>query len=308
MILVTGGAGFIGSHTVDCLLAQGRRVRVLDNFSTGRWENLPTHPMLEVVRGDIADHACVEQAMVGVSAVLHLAAQVSVQASIDEPLASARSNISGFLTVLEAARRAGVARFVYASSAAVYGTPAHLPLDEEAPIRPLSPYGLEKSINDQYAALYRQLHGLSSLGLRYFNVYGPRQDPRSPYAGVISKFIDRLKSRSPLSIFGDGLQTRDFVFVKDVARANAQALGGDVIGVCNIATGSSVTLLQMIDALGLAAGCTPVVEHLPAKDGDIRDSATLVGRMNGELGVTAQIKLEEGLAQLWESSCGATSA
>ncbi len=308
MILVTGGAGFIGSHTVDCLLAQGRRVRVLDNFSTGRQENLPTHPMLEVIHGDIADQPCVEQAMVGVTAVLHLAAQVSVQASIDEPLISAHSNISGFLTVLEAARRAAVTRFVYASSAAVYGTPAHLPLDEEAPIRPLSPYGLEKSINDQYAALYRQLHGLSSLGLRYFNVYGPRQDPRSPYAGVISKFIDRLKSRLPLSIFGDGLQTRDFVFVKDVARANAQALSGDVIGVCNIATGSSVTLLQMIEALGLAAGCAPVVEHLPAKEGDIRDSATLVGRMNGELGVTAQITLEEGLAQLWESSRGATSA
>ncbi|MBB5019881.1 UDP-glucose 4-epimerase [Chitinivorax tropicus] len=298
MILVTGGAGFIGSHSVDALLSAGFSVRVLDNLSSGKLDNLPKHPRLSFVQADISDAAAVDAAMDGVEAVLHLAAQVSVQASIESPAFSAQSNIAGFINVIEAARKHGVKRLVYASSAAVYGTPAQLPLDETSPTRPLSPYGLEKLINDQYAALYRELHGFSSLGMRYFNVYGPRQDPRSPYAGVISRFIDRLQQQAPLTVFGDGGQTRDFIFVKDVAKANLAALQSSLQGVCNIGTGRSVTLLQMIDSLGQAASRGLQVDHQPARDGDIRESATQVTRMNQSLGVVASVGLIDGLKEL----------
>ncbi|WP_137936342.1 NAD-dependent epimerase/dehydratase family protein [Chitinivorax sp. B] len=301
MILVTGGAGFIGSHSVDALLAAGFQVRVLDNLSSGKLSNLPQHAALTFIQGDISDVDVVDRAMSGATAVLNLAAQVSVQASIEAPAFSAQSNITGFINIIESARRHGVQRLVYASSAAVYGSPAYLPLDEQAPTCPMSPYGLEKLINDQYAALYRELHGFSSLGMRYFNVYGPRQDPRSPYAGVISKFIDRLKQNQPLSVFGDGLQTRDFVFVKDVARANVAALQSPLQGVCNIGTGHCVTLLQMVDALAAVAGKQLQVAHLPARDGDIRESATYVSRMNDELSVRAAVSLPDGLAALLES-------
>lgn len=272
-VLVTGGAGFIGSHSVEALLAAGARVTVLDDFSSGKRENLPTSNYLRVLRGDIADGAAVEKALEGVSHVLHLAAQVSVRASIDDPAFSCRNNVQGFVNVLDGARRAGVQRVVYASSAAVYGTPERLPLDEESPVAPISPYGLEKSINDQYAALFRHLYGQSSLGLRYFNVYGPRQDPASPYAGVISRFADRLTRGEPLRVFGDGRQTRDFVFVRDIARINAQALASPAYGVCNVGTGSTTTLLALIDALAACAGRTPVVQFDSPAPGDIRHSA-----------------------------------
>ena len=219
-VLVTGGAGFIGSHSVDRLLESGARVRVFDNFSSGRRENLTPHPLLEIMVGDIRDRAAVADALAGITHVLHLAAQVSVATSMEAPLASADVNVGGFLNVLDAARAHRVQRMVYASSAAVYGVPARLPLHEEDPMLPLSPYGLEKSINDQYAALYREIYSQSSLGMRFFNVFGPRQDPSSPYSGVISLFVRRLREGQPLTVNGDGLQTRDFIFVGDVAAAH----------------------------------------------------------------------------------------
>ena len=200
-VLVTGGAGFIGSHTVEALLEAGANVRVLDNFSTGKQENLPDHPNLETRSGDIQDRQIVDQSMEGVTHVLHLAAQVSVQASLEAPSVSCGINILGFVQVLASAHARQVQRFVYASSAAVYGSPAGLPVSEQDPVQPLSPYGLEKSVNDQYAGLYRSLFGFPALGLRYFNVFGPRQDPHSPYAGVISKFIYSVQKGAPMLIF-----------------------------------------------------------------------------------------------------------
>lgn len=300
-VLVTGGAGFIGSHSVDRLLAAGARVRVLDNFSTGRRENLQPHPSLEVMAGDIRDRATVDAALAGISHVLHLAAQVSVATSMEEPLASADVNVGGFLNVLDAVRRRGVGRLVYASSAAVYGVPARLPLHEEDPMLPLSPYGLEKSINDQYAALYREIYGQSTLGMRYFNVFGPRQDPASPYSGVISLFVRKLQEGNPLTVNGDGLQTRDFIFVGDVAAANVRALQADIGGVCNVATGHTVTLLQMIEALGAAAGLKPEILHGAPRAGDIRHSSADNRRLRSQLGLDHFTSLEDGLAQLWAS-------
>jgi UDP-glucose 4-epimerase len=300
-VLVTGGAGFIGSHSVDRLLESGARVRVLDNFSSGKRENLAAHPQLEIIEGDIRDKPAVDAALSGVSHVLHLAAQVSVVTSVEDPLSSAAINIGGFLNVLDGARRLGVRRMAYASSAAVYGVPLKLPLDEDAPTAPISPYGIEKSIDDQYGALYRGLYGYPSIGLRYFNVFGPRQDPSSPYSGVISIFTRRLREGGGLTLYGDGLQTRDFIYVGDVARANQAALAADASGVCNVATGRSVTLLELIRVLSRVAGVEPRVQHEQARTGDIRDSAADNGKLRSMLGITEFTSLEEGLQRFWES-------
>jgi UDP-glucose 4-epimerase len=301
LVLVTGGAGFIGSHSVDALLAGGARVRVLDNLSAGHRDHLPADSAaLDFVAADIRDRAAVDASLAGVDAVLHLAAQVSVQASVANPVESASHNVAGFLNVLDGARAAGVRRVVYASSAAVYGTPRVLPLDEGAPTAPISPYGLEKLIDDQYAALYAMLYGLAPLGLRYFNVYGPRQDPRSPYAGVISKFVDGALAGTGVRVFGDGLQTRDFVYVGDVAHANVAALRASATGVINVGTGASVTLLALLDALATAVGASaPIARcHEPAAAGDIRDSAMDPTRLHAALGVRAATSLAEGLGAL----------
>jgi UDP-glucose 4-epimerase len=300
-VLVTGGAGFIGSHSVEAILADGAQVSVLDNFSSGKRTNLPQHPGLKVISGDIRDTAAVDQALEGISHVLHLAAQVSVPASVADPLGSSRHNIQGFLNVLDGARRAKVSRFVYASSAAVYGIPEHLPLNEESVVAPLSPYGLEKSINDQYADLYRKLYLLSSLGLRYFNVYGPRQDPASPYAGVISRFASAMTKGEEVRVFGDGGQTRDFIFVKDVARLNLNALKSFVPGVCNIATGHSVTLLELIATLAKCAACTAQIRHEPTATGDIRHSSATPLKMFEQLDPPSMTPLFDGLKQLIEN-------
>jgi len=301
-VLVTGGAGFIGSHTVEALLADGAAVTVLDNFSNGKRANLPAaQARLRVVEGDIREPAAVRQALDGATHVLHLAAQVSVQASIADPLESCRQNVLGFVTVLEAARAAGVRRVVFASSAAVYGTPRELPLTEASPVAPISPYGLEKSIDEQYGALYATLYGLPTLGLRFFNVYGPRQDPHSPYSGVISKWHGALAAGAPVRIFGDGLQTRDFVYVGDVARANVRAIGAGATGVCNVGSGAAVTLLDMLASLERAAGRTAARRFEPAVDGDIRDSAAGTDRLRAWTGFVPATALESGLRNLLEA-------
>jgi UDP-glucose 4-epimerase len=297
--LVTGGAGFIGSHSVEALLQEGARVTILDNLSTGKRANLPDHERVQLIEGDIRDADCVRSAMRGVTHVLHLAAQVSVRQSLEDPPQSASHNIAGFLNVAEAARAAGPVRLVYASSAAVYGAPEALPLDEDSPCRPSSPYGLEKLIDDQYAALYRSLYRTSALGMRYFNVYGPRQDPASPYAGVISRFAACLKSDTPLTVFGDGRQTRDFVYVGDVARANVAALRSSCEGVLNVGTGTSVSLLQLIDALAFCAARAPKIRFDPPVPGDILDSAMRPERMRALLGFVPSTALVEGLKQLF---------
>ena len=297
-VLVTGGAGFIGSHTVERLLQDNHRVRVLDNFSTGRLSNLPTHPLLDVVVGDIRSVEDVQTAMKGVTHCLHLAAQVSVASSVADPVGSATHNILGALNVMHAASMAHVSKLVYASSAAVYGIPAQLPLPEEAELQPLSPYGLEKWIDERYAALLGSLHGLPSIGLRYFNVYGPRQDPNSPYAGVIARFLDRLLSHQPPLVFGDGLQSRDFIYVGDIARANVAALFSPQCGICNVATGQQIDLLTLIDLLGQLTHCHLTPQHLPAKAEDIRDSCGNNRRLSEWLMIEPMWTLTEGLSEL----------
>lgn len=305
-VLVTGGAGFIGSHSVEALLADGASVTVLDNFSAGKRSNLPaSHPRLAIVTGDIRNPGEVRAAMAGASHVLHLAAQISVQVSVNQPVESCHHNVVGFLNVLECARHQQVQRVVYASSAAVYGTPVTLPLDEAAPVAPISPYGLEKSIDDQYAGLFHQLYGLSAIGMRYFNVYGPRQDPSSQYAGVISKFAAAITGSTPLRIFGDGLQTRDFVFVKDIARMNLLALkGAQQNGFCNIGTGRSVTLLDLVDALERCAGRKAERRFEPPAKGDIRESRMSPARQEAWFGTRPSTSLDEGLAALLAHAAG----
>ena len=302
-VLVTGGAGFIGSHTVDMLLGNGVPVRVLDNFSSGHRSNLPgSHPLLEIVTGDITSQETVTKSMKGVSHCLHLAAQVSVVASFEDPVHSALQNINGFVNIITASQNEGIERLVYASSAAIYGQPTEIPLPEDAAKVQLSPYGLEKQVNEEYADLFARVHGLSSLGQRYFNVYGPRQDPKSPYAGVIALFVDRIVEGREVSVYGDGQQTRDFVYVEDVARANLAALENDLSGACNVGTGQQLTLLELIEVLAKITGETPGVIHEPPREGDIRHSLANVERMKRELGIKAEISMEDGLRTLIEYS------
>jgi UDP-glucose 4-epimerase len=298
-VLVTGGAGFIGSHTVEALLALGYRVRVFDDLSSGKRENLPLHhPDLELVIGDVRDAAVVRLAMHGVRGCIHLAAQVSAARSVEDPQGSATRNVLGFINVIEAVRARKVERLVYASSAAVYGNCDRLPLGEDETPQPTNPYGLEKQVDELYADLYARLHGINSMGLRYFNVYGPRQDPSSPYSGVISRFMERLGSGEPPTVFGDGRQTRDFVHVADVAQANVLALASDSQGVCNVATGERVELRRLLEVLGDCIGAAPEPEYAAARAGDIRHSCGDNGRLRRRLGFKPVLKLEQGLADL----------
>jgi len=300
--LVTGGAGFIGSHTVDHLLASQQQVVVLDNFSSGHRHNLPdAHPLLTVIEGDIRDQSAVAKAAEGVTHCLHLAAQVSVVKSLEDPADSASHNIMGFINVLNAMKTNQAKRFVYASSAATYGNPKTLPLPEDEPLGPESPYGLEKQINELYVKLFKDLYSVSSCGMRFFNVYGPRQDPKSPYAGVIALFADAVLAQKPLTINGDGLQTRDFIFVNDVARANVAALNGEYEGAVNVATGVTVTLLDLIEVLEKIAGHECEKTFAPEREGDIKHSAAKVDTLQNILNVTAKHELEEGLRELLNS-------
>ena len=298
-VLVTGGAGFIGSHTVDLLLAQNHSVRVLDNFSNGSRNNLPEESdRLQIIEGDITSAEDVKQAMQDVDQCMHLAAQVSVVSSIEDASFSAQQNILGFVNIIEAMRKQNVPRLVYASSAAAYGNPVELPLTETSALSPESPYGLEKKVNEQYTELFLNLHQLSACGMRYFNVYGPRQDPKSPYAGVIALFVQRIKEKQGLTIFGDGLQTRDFIFVHDVARANLAALQNNFNGACNVGTGSSVTLLRLVEVLEELCGWQ-VEKHFDApREGDIVHSAAVVECLNNTLGFKAEVNLHQGLQAL----------
>ncbi|MDG7001062.1 MAG: NAD-dependent epimerase/dehydratase family protein [Nitrososphaerota archaeon] len=298
LILVTGGAGFIGSHTVDQLLMLGYQVRVLDNLSSGKLNNLPESGRLQFLQGDILDHKMVQAATSGVTHVLHLAAQVSVQKSLEDPIQSCQQNIEGFLAVLDAARKIG-ARIVYASSAAVYGDSVVLPIRETSPVNAISPYGLEKITNEQYAALYTYMHGTSQLGLRYFNVYGPRQDPTSPYSGVITKFMAMIATGRSLTVRGDGLQERDFIHVRDAARANVSALFSDYVGIINIARGQAITIRRLTEVMAQVLGSGVAVNYVPNIPGDIRRSVAQNRLMAKHLG-RPLVTIEEGLAELMQ--------
>jgi len=299
-VLVTGGAGFIGSHTVDLLLSKGLKVSVIDNLETGKLTNLDIlNPDLEFFQADIRDKKIMKQQVARADAVLHLAALPFVQQSIDEPLVSLGVNLEGFVHVLEAVRHNHKKiKVVYASSAAVYGESKELPCSDTAVAldEPLSPYALEKFSNEKYAALFARLFEMKCMGLRYFNVYGARQDPKSPYSGVISKFMDQYKAKEPLTVFGDGKQTRDFIHVSDVARANFQALTCDYSGVVNIATSTKETLLNMISYIEAAGGYKAEVKFDKARLGDIYESYADVASAKKHMDFSSKVALKDGLA------------
>jgi len=295
--LVTGGAGFIGSHLVEELLRRGESVRVADDFSTGRRENLPAGGQVELVEGNLADAAVARRAVNGCDYVLHQAAIPSVPRSVLDPVASHRANVDATLQVLVAARDARVRRVVYAGSSSVYGNAATLPKREDASPNPLSPYALQKFMGEQYCRLFTDLYGLETVTIRYFNVFGPRQNPKSTYSGVISLFVDAMLGGRPLTVHGDGGQTRDFTYVTDVVDAVLRAcatpgVSGDVI---NVAAGGRVSLLELVRSLQviLHSGAEPV--FVPPREGDVRDSQADISKAKRLLGFEPAVAFEDGL-------------
>lgn len=301
-IVVTGGAGFIGSHTVDLLLKNNYHVIVLDNLSTGKLSNLDVfHPHLEMIQCDILDMPRLAKEIARCQIVLHLAALPSVPKSIEDPLYSHRVNMLGFLQLLEAIRLNGVPmRLVYASSAAVYGNLNAPPCSDEVPLPEcvLSPYALEKANNERYAALYNTLYGIKSLGLRYFNAYGPRQDPKSPYSGVISKFMSDYAANKDITVFGDGEQSRDFIYVEDIAKANLLAVESTYHGVLNIATGIPETLNHLIHYIEKTGNHPANTQYLPVRAGDISNSYAATQKAEQVLKFRYSLSLEEGVKRI----------
>lgn len=300
-VLVTGGAGFIGSHVVRFLLQQNQQVRIFDNLSTGKLENIePVLDRVDLCEGDIRDPEAVEDAMASVDVVIHLAALVSVVQSLAEPLLTNEININGTLNVLEAARNMGVKRFVFASSAAVYGDVGIIPTPENAPTAPLSPYGLTKLMGEQYCAFYSNHYGLKSVALRFFNAYGPRQDPNSPYAAAVPIFMERLRHGQSITIYGDGEQSRDFVYVGDIARAlwtaaTAPGIAGEVF---NVAYGQAITVNSLVQHMGVALGIQVDPIHAPARPGEIRTSFANVEKFARRAGFRANVDLQAGLRHI----------
>ncbi|MBF0126296.1 MAG: NAD-dependent epimerase/dehydratase family protein [Magnetococcales bacterium] len=298
--LITGGCGFIGSHLADALLARGDRVRILDDLSTGRREQVS--PLCEIVVGDVSRDGVVAHAMEGVDGCWHLAAIASVTRSNEAWVDTHRVNLTGSVQVLDAARRVGGGRrvpVVYASSAAVYGDHDVMPLEEGFPTRPLTAYGADKCGTELHARVAGQAHGVPTLGLRFFNVYGPRQDPFSPYSGVISIFVRHILDRRPITLFGDGRQTRDFVYVGDVVRFLMRAMerantNGPVYNVCS---GRGLAIVELARTLFQVCGHRVEMGHAPARAGDIRDSMGDPELAARQLGLRVETILESGLRQ-----------
>jgi UDP-glucose 4-epimerase len=301
MILVTGGAGFIGSHVVRGLLAEGRPVRVFDNFSTGKRENL-AGLAVDLRVGDVRDPQAVDAAVAGAEAVIHLAAAISVPQTVADPAGSHEVNVEGTFRMLHAARQAGVRRFLLASSAAVYGDEPSLPKTETSPTRPQSPYALHKLIGEQYLRLYAELYGMETLSLRYFNVFGPRQSPDSQYAAVIPKFVEAMSKDGRPTVFGDGGQTRDFVFVEDVVAANLAALAAPHLDgrVLNVAGGGAVSLLDLLATLEKIFQRQAAPVFAPSRAGDIRHSVAAIDAAAGFLGYRPRTTLLDGLSRTAE--------
>ncbi len=302
-VLVTGGAGFIGSQLVERLLHLGHDVRILDNFSTGLRANLaPFSDDIDVIEGDIQGYDFVHQAMRGRDAVLHHAALPSVPRSIADPLTSHATNATGTLNVLLAARDEGVGRLVFASSSSVYGAVAGLPKHEGMPTMPISPYGTAKLAAESYCRSFYGLYGLETVALRYFNVFGPRQNPDSEYAAVIPKFIAAYAEGRAPTIFGDGEQSRDFTYIDNVVDANMAALRAPGVGgrVFNIACGARITLNRFADELRSAMGVDIEPVYAPARAGDIRHSLADVQRARDDLGYDPQVDFSEGLRRTVE--------
>ena len=300
--LVTGGAGFIGSHVVDALVARGEMVRVVDDLSTGKRDNLADHPTLELIEADLATPGVANRAVDGVSHVIHIAAIPSVPRSVEEPVRTHRANVDGTLLLLMAARDAKVQRVVFASSSSVYGDAPTLPKHEEMPPNPLSPYALQKLIGEHYMRLFHRLYGLDTVTLRFFNVFGPRQDPSSMYSGVISIFTAALSEGRVPTVHGDGEQTRDFTYVSDVADGVLAAChASDVAGqVLNLARGGRTSLIQLFEALRDLIGSDIAPAHGPPRAGDVRDSQADITRARRLLGFDSRVSVEEGLRRTVE--------
>ncbi|MEX0902948.1 MAG: SDR family oxidoreductase [Pseudohongiellaceae bacterium] len=294
--LITGGAGFIGSHLATYLVGKNNEVAILDNFSTGKRENIRGLPV-ELIKGDIRNIECLDEAVAGVDTVFHQAALCSVVRSVNDPLSTHEVNATGTLKVLEACRRAGVRRVVFASSSSVYGDAESLPKLEQMPAAPLSPYAVSKLIGEHYCQLYWKAFGLETVALRYFNVFGPRQDPDSEYAAVIPKFMQALVNGEPLEVFGDGSQTRDFTYVENVVLANvAAAMSARAAGkVMNIACGSRWSLLDLLARLNklFDTDVSPILREW--RKGDVRHSQASIDLAQKLIGFWPQVGFEQGL-------------
>lgn len=302
--LVTGGCGFIGSHLAHALIAGGDRVRILDDLSTGRRENAPREA--EIVIADVADRDVVQSAIWGMDGCFHLAAVASVERATLDWMGAHRANLTGTIAVFEAARRASADRpppIVYASSAAVYGACGEIPLTESTPAQPLSAYAADKAGSEMHAKAGWIVHRLPSIGLRLFNVFGPRQDPSSPYSGVIAVFADRLARRKPVVVHGDGGQTRDFIYVDDVVRFMLAAMERGSAGarVFNVCTGRATSIIALAKTLSELIGGPLDYSHAPPRPGDIRASVGDPLAAEAALGVRPQIELRQGLARLLAS-------
>ncbi|HKE84096.1 MAG TPA: SDR family oxidoreductase [Vicinamibacterales bacterium] len=297
LYLVTGGAGFIGSHLCEELIRRGERVRVVDSLITGKRANLAHLPQVEFIEGDLANLDVARRGVQGVDCVLHQAAIPSVPRSVEDPITSNRANIDASVNLLVAARDARVRRVVYAGSSSAYGNSETLPKVETMGTAPLSPYALQKLVVEQYCALFTSLYGLETVTIRYFNVFGPRQDPSSPYSGVISLFISALCERRQPTIFGDGEQTRDFTYVANVVdgvlRASQSAgVSGEVI---NVATGGRISLNQLFRTVRDLVGARIEPAYGPPRAGDVKDSQADIGKARRLLGYEPRVTFEQGL-------------
>jgi len=303
--LVTGGAGFIGSHLCEALWARGDEVRVLDDLSTGKRENLAAD--IELIEGDVADQATVQRAVNGIDGCFHLAAIASVERGVNDWLGTHRANLTGAITVFDAIRRMRVP-VVYASSAAVYGDAATVPIAETTPCRPLSAYGADKYGCELHARVASHVHDIPTVGLRFFNVYGPRQDPRSPYSGVISIFCERIARGAPIDIYGDGGQTRDFVYVADVVAALLAAMRSGSVDapVFNVCTGNATSVLELARVIAELAGTRLDAHHKPPRAGEIRHSTGCRTLSQTALSLPEPIALRAGLGKVLDWLGGAS--
>lgn len=298
--LVTGGAGFIGSHLVTALAANGVDIRVVDNLSTGKRENLPAgHKLIHLIVGDICDSSLIAKAMEGVDIVFHLAAVVSVPESVAAPVRTAQVNEIGTLGILSAALNANVRRLIFSSSSAVYGNVSELPVTESVRLRPVSPYAVQKWAGEIYCQLFASQFGLETVCLRYFNVFGPRQDPSSPYSGVISRFMDCVVNQKVPVIYGNGNQTRDFVFVDDVVAANLLAASGSVTDgdAMNVGTGCSTSIRQLWDTVAQKASSELKPDLQPPRVGDILNSVASIQKASQLIDFSPAVAFDTAIDQ-----------